>query len=363
MTSTVDQPLVDFTELAYVSGQPVGRAIIKERFEDFQVDEVLGFEPTGSGEHLFLKIRKQDLGTTQVASLLARQSGASPAAIGYSGMKDRRAVCTQWFSVPKKCATSLAEGALNSPQLQLLESRSNERKLKIGSHRANRFQLRLRAFSGDETDLQVRLERAKTSGVPNYFGPQRLGRAMSNVSQAQDYFRAFDENREGIRLSRKKRSMLLSASRSYLFNMILSRRVSEASWDKLLAGEVVNLDGTGRFFKAHIAQADQEQELHNRMDALDIHPTGLLAGKIAAKGRYIASETVAALETETLSAYPELCSGLLRAGVASGRRALRLVPGDLEYMVDQKENSVLLSFVLPAGGYATALLRELVQVE
>ena len=357
--NTTEQLLVDFAQLAYAGGQPDGRATIKQRFEDFQVDEVLGFEPTGSGEHLYLKIQKQDLGTTQVASLLAEHLGADPSAIGYSGMKDRRAVCTQWFSVPKKCAHNLTQAMLNSPDLQLLESQSNDRKLRIGSHRANRFKLRLRAFRGDKADLQGRLEWVKTRGVPNYFGPQRLGRGMSNVCQAQDYFRAFDESKEGIRLSRKKRSMLLSASRSYLFNVILSRRVSDASWDKLLAGEVLNLDGTGRFFKA---QADQEQELCGRLKALDIHPTGLLAGIIGAKDPYVASETVARLESEVLSDYPVLCDGLSTIGVSASRRALRLVPRDLEYMFDQKENSVLLSFVLPAGGYATALLRELVQV-
>jgi len=353
-----EQPLVEFAELAYSGSKPDGRATLKAQFEDFQVDEVLGFEPTGSGEHLYLKIRKQDLGTTQVARMLADQLGARPANIGYSGMKDRRAVCTQWFSVPKNSAGSLVEGALDIPGLQLLETRSNDRKLRIGSHRANQFRLRIRTFTGDLEDLQGRIERVKRQGVPNYFGPQRLGRAMSNVRQAQDYFRAFDENREGSRLSRKKKSMLLSASRSFLFNVILSRRVTEANWNKLLAGEVMNLDGTGRFFKA---QADELQQLHCRLDTLDVHPTGQLAGKIRARDPYIATEAVARMEADTLAAYPVLCAGLSNVGVMASRRALRLVPRDLEYKFDEHENSVLLSFVLPAGGYATALLRELVQ--
>ena len=356
--NAVEHSLIEFTEFAYAGGKPGGRAIIKEQFEDFQVDEVLGFEPTGAGEHLFLKIRKQDLGTTQVARMLADQLGADPGVIGYAGMKDRRAVCTQWFSVPKKCAHNLKDGDLGRPGVQLLEARGNDRKLRIGSHRANRFQLRLRDFSGDFEDLKTRIERVNTGGVPNYFGLQRLGRAMSNVRQAQDYFQAFDENREGIRLSRKKRSMLLSASRSYLFNVILSKRVKEASWDKLLAGEVLSLDGTGRFFKV---QPEQEQELHSRLEVLDIHPTGLLAGDVGARDPYVASETVAKLEAEMLSAYPVLCAGLSASGVTAARRALRLVPRNLEYSFDKNENSVLLSFTLTAGGYATALLRELVQ--
>jgi len=357
--NTVDHSLVDFSELAYADGQPGGRATIKDQFEDFQVDEVLGFEPTGSGEHLYLKIRKQDLSTTQVASLLAKHLGADPKAVGYSGMKDRRAVCTQWFSVPNPAAQDLSDDALGNPGLQVLETRSNDRKLRIGSHRANQFRLRLKAFSGDLEELQARIERAILAGVPNYFGPQRLGRANSNVRQAQDYLLAFDENRVGNRFSGKKKGMLLSASRSYLFNLILSRRVTEANWNKLLPGEVLNLDGTGRFFKA---RSDEERELRSRLEVLDIHPSGLLAGKVGTKDPYIASDVVAELETETLSACPVLSAGPSAVGVMAGRRALRLVPRDLEYAFDKNDNSVLMSFMLPAGGYATALLRELVQV-
>ncbi|MBT8145238.1 MAG: tRNA pseudouridine(13) synthase TruD, partial [Gammaproteobacteria bacterium] len=343
--SADDLPLLDFDELAFAGGQPAGQARIKQRFEDFQVDEVLGFEPTGSGEHRYLKIRKQDMGTTQVASMLAERLGTDLSSIGYSGMKDRRAVCTQWFSVPDKAAQYLTASDLGSPFVELLETRNNDRKLKIGSHRANRFLLRLRAFSGDFDDLQARIEHVKAAGVPNYFGPQRLGRAMSNVTQAQDYFRTFDETREGIRLSRKKRSMLLSASRSYLFNVILSKRVTDSSWDRLLAGEVLNLDGTGRFFKAQ-----SDQELQSRLAALDIHPTGLLAGKVRDGDPYTASEAVAKLEAAVLSAYPRLCAGLSALGVAAARRSLRLMPRNLEYKFDKNENSVLLSFMLPAGG-------------
>lgn len=354
-----DQPLVEFAQLAYIQRLPECHAVIKQQFDDFQVDEVLGFEPGGCGEHLYLKVRKQDLGTVEVARILSTHLGVALSAVGYSGMKDRRAICTQWFSVPRASARSLAGEALDRPGLEVLETRNNDRKLRIGSHRANRFRLRLRDFKGDQEEFQARIELVKRRGVPNYYGPQRLGRGLSNVHQAQDYFRAFDEKRKGTRLSRKKKSMLLSASRSFLFNVILSRRVSDSSWDTLLAGEVMNLDGTGRFFKA---QPGEEQQLHRRLAELDIHPTGLLAGRVEARDRYVATTAVAELEDDTLTGFPTLRGGLYRLGVLAGRRALRLVPKELEYTFDNNNNSVLLSFMLPAGGYATALLRELVQV-
>jgi tRNA pseudouridine13 synthase len=357
MTAT-DQPLMQFAELAYLEGQPSCRAGIKQQLDDFQVDEVLGFEPSGSGEHLYLEVRKQNLGTTQVAGMLARQLGASTADIGYAGMKDNRAICTQWFSVPKKHAQTLARDGLDSADLQLLQVKDNDRKLRIGSHRANRFRIRLRDFRGDTNDLKARFMRTGDHGVPNYFGPQRLGRGLSNVLQAQEYFLAFDEDREGVRLSRKKKSMLLSASRSYLFNVILSRRVADANWDQLLAGEVLNLDGTRRFFKA---QPGEEQQLRRRLNDLDIHPTGLLAGLIETKSSYVAGDAVADLEAEVLSAHRVLRDGLLKSGAVAARRALRLVPRKLEYSCERDSEIVQLAFELPAGGYATTLLRELVQ--
>jgi tRNA pseudouridine13 synthase len=356
--TTIDQPLMQFAELAYLEGQPPCKAAIKQQLEDFQVDEVLGFEPSGSGEHLYLEVRKRNLGTTEVAGMLARQLGANPADIGYAGMKDNRAICTQWFSVPKKNGRTIARDGLGSADLQLLQVRDNDRKLRIGSHRANRFRIRLRDLRGDSDDLKARFMRTADQGVPNYFGPQRLGRGLSNVLQAQEYFHAFDEDREGVRLSRKKKGMLLSAGRSYLFNVILSRRVTDANWDQLLAGEVLNLDGTRRFFKA---QPGETSELRRRVKDLDVHPTGLLAGRIATKSPYVAGDAVADLEAQVLSAHQVLCDGLLASGAIAARRSLRLVPRNLEYLCENDSESAQLAFELPAGGYATTLLRELVQ--
>ncbi len=353
-----EQPLVKFAELAYQTVKPPCTALIKQKIEDFQVDEVLGFEPSGSGEHLFLEVRKQNLATTEVARMLAMQLNANLADVGYAGMKDARAICTQWFSVPKKSARTLAREGLGSADLQLLQIQDNDRKLKIGSHRGNRFRIRLREFCGESADLEARISRAVDRGVPNYFGPQRLGRDLSNVFQAQEYFQSFDEDRVRVRLPRKKKSMLLSAGRGYLFNIILSRRVADSTWDQLLSGEVLNLDGTKRFFKA---LTGEERELQRRLEKLDIHPTGLLAGQIDSKSSYVAGDFVAELEAQILSNNPVLSAGLLAAGTGAGRRPLRLVPRNLDYAWENDSASVDMTFDLPAGGYATTLLRELVQ--
>ena len=103
-------------------------------------------------------------------------------------------------------------------------------------------------------------------------------------------------------------------------------------------------------------------ELRQRLDALDIHATGLLAGNVGSKDSYIASDAVAELEADVLSGYPVLTGGLSAFGVTASRRALRLVPDDLEFTAEQENKLVRLSFSLITGSYATALLRELVQV-
>jgi tRNA pseudouridine13 synthase len=358
MTASIVFP-GDFSQFVRACGEPLCPALMKQECEDFQVDEELGFEPVGVGDHLFLRVRKRDLGTADAADRLAREIGAEPGVVGFSGMKDRRAVTSQWFSVPAKLGRGLKAGVSLGAGLELLEVRSNDRKLRLGSHRANHFRIRLRQLSVDPGELAARLDRISTAGVPNYFGPQRLGRQMSNVCQAQDYFRGFDDIKGMPRLPRKKKSMLLSATRSFLFNGILSRRVTEASWNRMLPGEVFNLAGTKRLFKAK--PTDDVGVLESRLGELDIHPTGLLAGEADGKDPYLACDAVAALEADCLADFPELSAGLVRAGVQSSRRALRLVPKDLRAEFEDAETLVL-SFTLGPGGYATALLRELVLV-
>jgi tRNA pseudouridine13 synthase len=353
----------DFSRFSLAGGRPLNHGLLKQECEDFQVDEVLGFQPTGAGEHLFLQLRKRDLGTPEVVGRLATLLGIRRSAIGYSGMKDRRAVSTQWFSVPAGQARALRENVLLSAGLELLDVQENQRKLRLGSHRANHFRIRLREFSGKRADLEARVAAAIATGLPNYFGPQRLGKGFSNVVQAQEYFRGLDEERVGFSLPRSKHSMLLSASRSFLFNLILSRRVQEGSWNRLLPGEVLNLAGTQRFFKPPTGGADSEESaLIRRLNTLDVHPTGLLAGRVDEQDPYLASDEVARLEADTITDYPLLLNGLERLGVQAARRPLRLVPVDLLVQYEE-DGSLILEFSLAAGGYATAVIRELVQCD
>ena len=156
--------------------------------EDFQVVEDLGIEPSGSGEHVLLKIRKRNLNTAEVATHIARLAGIRPRDVSYAGLKDRVAVTTQTFSVhlPGKEAPDWAE--LEGENLQVLDAVRHHRKLRRGSLRGNVFTLCVRKFSGDAGALEARLQQIDEQGVPNYFGAQRFGRDGNNLQRAQTLF-------------------------------------------------------------------------------------------------------------------------------------------------------------------------------
>lgn len=367
---------LNYSEFTYAYDRPQCSAVLKQEYADFQVDEIIGFEFSESGKHLCLQIQKTDKTTVEVAKTIARIYQVKLRDIGYAGMKDRRGVCTQWFSVLKNTRDRVDPNKLESDNTVVLKVRNNDRKIRRGSHRANAFRIRLRQFQGSEDDLRDRVVKVKTLGVPNYFGPQRFGKNMSNVKRAIGYFDNPANSLHKPRRDRLQHSMMLSAARSFLFNKILSQRVKNNSWAQILAGEVLSLDGTSRFF---VPSPDDEfraggkdveatnalslkQELQARLSNLDIHPSGLLYGKIKSADKYLANATVKSLETEVVSRYPELCQGLLRMKVSSARRALRLVPRNLSFKMADS-NTVELEFTLTTGGYATAVLRELCLTE
>ncbi len=310
------------------------------------VEELLPFAPSGSGEHLWLRIRKRELETAAVVAWLARGAAVARGAVGYAGLKDRHAVAVQWFSVPwplrRPPPTCLA--AETPAGIEVLEMVRHPRKLRVGTLAGNRFTITLRGVRGDRAALAARLSSMRVRGVPNYFGEQRFGRGGENIARARAMF-------AGARVrDRFRRGLYLSAARSLLFNAVLARRVQAGSWDGLLAGEAVNLDGRRSFFVAEVV----DEALRERLARGDIHPSGPLWGAGALPSRAAAR----ALEEDTVAAYPELARGLEHAGLRQERRPLRVVPKALTGAW-LNEQCFRLEFRLPAGAYATAVLREL----
>jgi tRNA pseudouridine13 synthase len=345
-------------------------ARIKQHWDDFRVDEELGFAPTGAGEHLLLRIEKAGQSTTEVARQISSTLGISDSDIGYSGMKDRQARTRQWFSIRLDQAAEAELGRLQSDQLQILEQSRNQRKLQIGAHKANHFQLILREVMGvnasgaespatnAEASLDRKLQTLAQQGVPNYFGSQRFGRDLSNLYQVRELLRAEASQAIATRnryRHKRKRSMLYSAARAYLFNQLLSARITRGNWASYVDGDVLNLNHTKRCFL--VEPGAWGPELQQRLDTLDIHITGLLPGRTDSKDRYVTRGQSADNEKAVCKEFAELVTGLEQQGLSAARRPLRFQVQQLQWQwLDS--TTVSLAFTLPTGAYATSLLRE-----
>ena len=332
-------------DLPYAYGKPQVKGLLRQHLSDFIVEEQLGFEPAGEGEHVFLYLEKRDLNTQQLAEQICRLAKVHPRLVSYSGMKDKQAVTRQWFSVHLPGTDSIDWPLLNNEHVKLLGCQRHLRKLRRGVHSANRFVITLRELAGDTDSLPARIASIATGGVPNYFGEQRFGQKGSNLQQAEAWFRGEFKPR------RNKRSFYLSAARSFLFNRVLAARLQRGSLTQALSGELLMLEGSNSLFVQ-----DQQADLQQRLDSGDIHLTGPLFGK--ASGLQPSLET-ADFESRQLQQFPLLLDGLLAEGLTAERRALRVIPQQLEWLLD--DDRLQVSFTLPSGCFATAVMRELAQ--
>lgn len=329
-------------------GGVVGTAAIRVSPEDFQVDERLGFAPSGAGEHLLLRVRKRGQNTAWVARELARLTDVRPHDVGYAGLKDRHAVTTQWFSMPARRRTAESLVGAGGEGFEVLEAHAHRRKLPRGALTGNDFRIVLRGFDGAPSALEARLARLRDRGVPNYFGPQRFGRELSNLAVLR-----------GTPAPRDGRGFALSAARSLLFNAVLAERVRTESWDRLSVGDRANLEGRNSNFLVEAPDIT----LESRLAALDLHPTGPMWGIDDAGVR----GAVAELEDSVTGRYPALLELLRAERLESARRPLRAVVRDLSHTwlgTDGDDGAAgrdcELRFSLRAGSFATVVLRELV---
>src|SRR3569623_234011 len=294
-------------DLPYAYGPPLGTAVLRHSPDDFQVEEVLGVEPEGEGEHLWLWLVKRGAYTDQVARRLARLAGVRAGDVSYAGLKDRNAVPRQWFSVPLPKGEPETAAAWRDARLAGIAAR----------------------------------------GVPNSFGEQRFGRDKLARAEAM----ARGELRVG---DRHLRGIYLSALRSALFNAVLARRVAEHSWDRALPGEALNLAGSRSFFVAD----DIDAVIDDRLARGDIHPTGPLWGVGEPPSRAAAR----ALESGGIAGCPALWVESCRAaGMEQERRALRLPVQEFVWQWREDGGALELEFTLPAGAYATSVVREIAE--
>ena len=344
ITMTVNTPSIELPIWPYVYGQPSGSGKIRSCPEDFIVNEHLSFEPSGVGEHVFLLVQKTGENTDYVARQLAKHANVRQRDVSYAGLKDRHAVTTQWFSVwlPGKADPDWA--GFETETVKVLQTIRHARKLKRGVLSGNSFKLIIREWLGDKAATLGKLEAIKKDGIANYYGPQRFGHAGQNVNKALALF-------QGASVGREQRSLYLSAARSFLFNTILAYRVNHNNWNQALVGDTYQFDLSRSSFKSEQPDA----EVLRRLASKDIHPTATLWGR----GEHSVCADVLAIEQAVLEANPALAQGLINCAVDSDRRALRVNVHDLQWQFID-ETSLELSFTLPPGSYATAVLREII---
>ncbi|MFZ1640417.1 MAG: tRNA pseudouridine(13) synthase TruD [Candidatus Contendobacter sp.] len=334
--------------LPYAHGQPHSSGRPRAVPEDFQVREEIPFTLDGAGEHVWLWVRKRDANTDWVARQLAQRAGVPSGAVSYAGLKDRHAVTEQWFSVHLPGKTDPDWSADPHPDFIVLKAVRHSRKLRRGALSGNAFRIVLRELDGDPAELTARLKLVDTTGVPNYFGEQRFGHEGGNLERAEAMLRGELKVRD-----RHQRGLYLSAARSALFNAVLARRVTEGTWNQALPGEVLMLAGSHSIF----AVDEVDETIRQRIATFDLHPTGPLWGA----GELRSGGPVRELEEAVAATLPVFRDGLTAAGLTQERRALRLAVRDatLEFLDAQ---TAVLNFKLPAGAYATTVLRELARL-
>jgi len=333
-------------DLFYAFGGSCLTGEIKQSPKDFRVDEIPGFTPDGNGDHVYLTLEKKNLTTNDIVNRLVRFCGVKQRDIGFAGMKDKRAITSQVFSINLSGKDEPDWSLFESESISILDINRHIRKLKRGVLKGNRFNITINNIQGDTTDLVPILEKIKTQGVPNYFGAQRFGFDGSNLEKS---WRLLNGDLKNVK--RDEKSILLSSARSMIFNAVLNERVKNGSWNKLLDGEVINLDGTERHFKEPI-----DDVLLERNQRLDIHATGPLCG--LASRALEPSDEANEIERKVLDRYTDWIVGLKKMKLDHARRALRIAVKDFQWVIS--ENKLFLDFTLTSGAYATVVLRELI---
>jgi len=323
---------------------PLSAAVLRGSPEDFVVEEQMPYALAGSGEHLWVKLRKRGFNSEQVAKQLARTAGVTRREVGYAGMKDRHAVTVQWFSL-HLAGRADPDWSVLPDGMTALESVRHSRKLKTGALSGNRFIIILRDCQGEQDAVLRRGEEIRTHGVPNYFGEQRFGHGGGNVAAARAMFAGSRNARD-----RKQGGIYLSAARSLLFNEVLARRVTTSTWDQALDGDALILNGSRSFFVPEAV----DETIRRRLAEGDVHPSGPLWGR----GELPTHSSARELEQSVAAGHADLVHGLEAAGLEQERRALRVIPQEFS-AAWQDATTVCVTFALPPGSYATVLLREL----
>ena len=293
-------------------------AQLKATADDFYVEERLGAELSGAGEHLYLFVEKRNQNTQTVAELITRMAGVRSGDVSYAGMKDRRAVTRQWFSVYLPKQDDFIWHTEPDSEITLLSSIRHHKKLRRGEHAANFFRICLRDVEGDSEALHTRLALIAERGVPNYYGEQRFGYQRANLQHIERFLLRAKGKQQGF-----QDRLMVSAMRAWLFNQMLACRVEQQCWQQRVEGDP------------------------------ESYPSTALWGR----GRLASSLPLRQWEEQIMKDHLAWCHFLEHCGLQQERRPCVLMPEQFRYQL--LGNNLTLEFLLPPGAYATSLIREI----
>ena len=334
----------DFGRIYLTDDLPGIGGRIKDRPEDFVVEEIPLYDFSDRGNFAFLLLKKVNLSTLDFVALIRKHLDLRDEEVGLAGWKDKRAITSQWVSVPRDKITARRLGQLAGDGIQIVEQRHHSHKLRTGHLLGNRFSILIRQVDSEaESRAQDIIQQLQTIGLPNFYGPQRFGAAGNNPEKGL----ALLLGQYRLR-SVRKRKLLVSSYSSLLFNFTLKKRMEQHLFTKLLPGDIAKKHDTGGIFL--VSNPEKEQP---RADRLEISATGPIWGKKMKR----AGDAAAALEEKILSSQG-LTPDVFRKQPGS-RRSLRIALKEVK--VSQEKEGLRLEFFLPKGSYATVLLGEIMK--
>jgi len=321
---------------------------IKHAVEDFEVEEIPAYRPSGSGDHLYLYVEKRDTSAEWLVKYLTEQLQLRPNEVGTAGLKDRRAVTRQWVSVPVSAEPLLPNVG---GDVRVLEVSRHTNKLRAGHLRGNRFRVLIRDVVPQAADhARAILDALQRDGLPNFYGTQRFGRGGETGRLGLEML----AGRPIARLNPFVRKLALSAAQSWLFNDYLLRRMDAGDLRSVLPGDVLAKWPAGGMFVSSDPAVDQP-----RLEACEVVPAGPMFGR----KMFAAAGSAAQRESEVLrdAGLTERSFHGFGSLLAGTRRYNFVYPSDVTCALEAE--GVRLTFTLPAGSYATVLLGEVMKCE
>ena len=337
----------------------------RQTVERFFVEEIPLYTFTGSGNYLILKIKKTDMSTWKLITVLAKSTGLAERDIGYAGLKDKSATTIQHFSLPKQAEKMLNKN-LSTERVEILERTLNKAPLKVGHLKGNRFSIVLHDVSQkDAKFFNTTAKMMQTKGIPNYYGYQRFG------EDAKSYLQGKEIAHSGKRLKGSREKLMVAAYQSYLFNRWLGERVKlskiitaekpdiAAKKLKYPKGLVEVLAKQPQFFKLFLGDVmvpypqgkplfvKEMLESAQRFEKMKAVPTGLLCGSNALRAKSDARHLEEPFDDEELNS------------LKGDRRLAWIWPKEVETSYDGQSRKLTVDFYLPKGSYATTFLEEI----